>query len=151
MILSSKNYKQHGLLKGILYYIKYLVLNTISKLGRRKNKYVQLPSSFLIKNHRGYPVLKLLEEDEKLKCVGCGLCEKVCPTECISLEGNHKNSSLTVGEAPKSFNIELLKCTRCNLCSEVCPVEAIELSGSYDFYSDVDKDVWTIDKLTQKN
>ena len=50
------------------------------------------------------------------KCIGCGECVKVCPTEACRLtsEGIITNEEL---------------CTLCRKCAEVCPTLAIEMSG----------------------
>ncbi len=47
------------------------------------------------------------------KCVGCTLCAKVCPVDCIA------------GEAKKTHKIDNDKCIRCGQCKERCPVKAI--------------------------
>jgi len=48
------------------------------------------------------------------KCVDCGLCTGVCPTEALTLD-------------PESFRIKFLRsrCVVCELCIPTCPVAAI--------------------------
>jgi Na+-translocating ferredoxin:NAD+ oxidoreductase subunit B len=62
--------------------------------------------------HEGPRKLVVIDEDW---CIGCTLCIKACPVDCI------------VG-APKSMHtvIEQL-CTGCELCLPVCPVDCISL------------------------
>ncbi len=48
---------------------------------------------------------------EKEKCLACGLCADVCPTEAISPIGVYK------------INHDL--CIECGLCEECCPSGAI--------------------------
>lgn len=48
------------------------------------------------------------------KCIGCHLCEKVCP-----------NNAITVKE--KIETIHLGKCCYCGLCAEYCPQDAIKM------------------------
>lgn len=62
--------------------------------------------------HEGPRKLVVIDEDW---CIGCTLCIKACPVDCI------------VG-APKSMHtvIEHL-CTGCELCLPVCPVDCISL------------------------
>ncbi|MBC2713939.1 MAG: FAD-dependent oxidoreductase [Desulfobacteraceae bacterium] len=68
-------------------------------------------------------------------CVGCGLCEKVCPQDipdCFN-EGlsSRKAIYLPVPHAiPNAYVIDLAACNRCGACEEVCPTNAIQLSQS---------------------
>ncbi|MFQ3548747.1 MAG: NADH-quinone oxidoreductase subunit NuoF [Armatimonadota bacterium] len=50
---------------------------------------------------------------DKDKCVGCSLCAKICPVQCIS------------GEPKKPYVIDNDKCIRCGQCKQKCPVDAI--------------------------
>jgi len=47
------------------------------------------------------------------KCIGCGLCKRVCPVHCIA------------GEPRKAHEIDASVCVRCGACFEKCPVSAI--------------------------
>lgn len=47
------------------------------------------------------------------KCVGCGMCKRNCPVQCIN------------GEIRTKHKIDETKCIRCGLCQSVCPVKAI--------------------------
>ncbi len=47
------------------------------------------------------------------RCVGCGLCRRVCPVHCI------------VGEPREAHTIDLEACTACGACFEACKFEAI--------------------------
>ncbi|MDP8226353.1 4Fe-4S dicluster domain-containing protein [bacterium] len=49
---------------------------------------------------------------DKEKCVGCGVCVDVCPTEALSIEDD-----IAVCDADK--------CVDCGVCIPECPTEAI--------------------------
>ena len=47
------------------------------------------------------------------KCIGCGICQRVCPVDCIS------------GEKKEQRQIDYNRCTHCGRCLSACPVDAI--------------------------
>jgi len=67
------------------------------------------------------------------KCIGCGLCEKNCPSECIK-----------VRKEEKRITIRLDTCIFCGLCRDVCPVDAIEFSDKFEL-STKDKEELFVD------
>lgn len=156
MILSSELYKQHGVRKGIVILIKYVMakyLKALVHLFKKNNDGILYHSTYYAKGIRNYP--KLVTDDENnLKCISCGLCEKACPTECISIQHDDKvkiPKTLTTGPIPLAFDIQLHSCTRCGYCVEVCPVDAIELTGFYDFFSRPAKSSWNKNELASKD
>lgn len=61
-------------------------------------------------------------------CIGCKKCEKICPSEVITVVTGKKRESPTTGEKrgwADDFTLDLTACIVCELCVQVCPVDAI--------------------------
>jgi len=61
-------------------------------------------------------------------CIGCRLCEYICPPQVIKVEmlkGEKRNVA-------KAFTLELYACEFCELCVQVCPTDAIIMLKSFD-------------------
>jgi len=71
------------------------------------------------------------DSEGKAKCVGCGLCATICPSQCIYI-------SREKGQVTK-YEIEVLRCIYCGFCVEACPYGAIVLTENYE-YSDYSRD-----------
>jgi len=55
---------------------------------------------------------------DESKCIGCGLCEKICPDMAISMvEKNGK----------KKIKIDYDFCKGCGLCAAECPMKCITM------------------------
>jgi pyruvate ferredoxin oxidoreductase delta subunit len=56
------------------------------------------------------------------KCIGCGLCAKLCPEPCIEMKRiNNKLKPV----------IDYNYCKGCGLCAKECPVKAIKMKKDY--------------------
>lgn len=92
---------------------------------------VQYPAEKLPIGPRYRAVHKLLRlwESGFERCIGCGLCEKICISDCIRMDTKiDENSRKEVTE----YSINLGRCIFCGYCAEVCPELAIVHGGRYE-------------------
>lgn len=82
----------------------------------------------LPENYRGLPAL-VRDDEGRVKCVACFLCEYVCPPKAIRIEAQEIETGVEKG--PKVFDINMLRCIMCGYCEEVCPEQAIFLTPEY--------------------
>jgi NADH-quinone oxidoreductase subunit I len=76
-------------------------------------------------NYRGLPAL-VRDDEGRVKCVACFLCEYVCPPKAIHIEAQEILTGVEKG--PRIFDINMLRCIMCGYCEEVCPEQAIFLT-----------------------
>lgn len=107
---------------------------TIRHAVRPKDKvtrqYPEEPSP-LPEYYRGIPAL-VRDEDGRIKCVACQLCEFVCPSEAIKIVPDEYPDS-NVEKFPARFDLNMLRCIYCGMCEEACPEEAIFMSDVATF------------------
>lgn len=80
------------------------------------------------KGHRGHPYL-VPDETGRPKCIACGSCMRLCPSQCITVQGEKKEGDKR--KYPSAFIVDYTRCSLCGTCSEACPVAAIEYSDEY--------------------
>jgi len=78
--------------------------------------------------YRGLLALVYEQDTGEEACIGCRLCEYVCPPAVIKVEmlkAEKRNYA-------KTFTLELYACEFCELCVQVCPTDAIVMTRSFD-------------------
>jgi NADH-quinone oxidoreductase subunit I len=96
----------------------------------RKPVTVQYPTVKRVYPDRFRGVLALVYEPETSEeaCIGCRLCELICPPQVIKVEmlkAEKRNYA-------KTFTLELYACEFCELCVQVCPTDAIIMLKTFD-------------------
>ena len=81
--------------------------------------------------HRGHHFIKTNDQGE-VNCVGCELCAKICPCDCIIVIPYEDEKGQ---RRPKVFDIDLSRCLFCGLCEDACPADAIKLGQEYEIAS----------------
>ena len=77
---------------------------------------------------RGLLALTYHPETGEENCIGCRLCEFVCPPQVIQVEMLKSEGR----NYAKTFTLELYACEFCELCVQVCPTDAIIMMKSFD-------------------
>ena len=90
---------------------------------------------------RGVLALTYDPETGEENCIGCRLCEYICPPQVIKVEMLKASSR----NYAKSFSLELYACEFCELCVQVCPTDAIIMLKTFDLAVD-DRRALLLDK-----
>lgn len=91
---------------------------------------------------RGHIELVRDPETNIAKCFVCKLCEKACPSDCITVEGvkpeGGKRKTVT------NYVLDFTKCSLCGECVEACRDGAIRFSRDYNL-AGLNKDEFVMD------
>jgi NADH-quinone oxidoreductase subunit I len=127
-------------MKVLRNYIKSLFLLEMFKGMRltgsylwRKKFTIQYPEERapMSPRFRGLHALRREENGEEC-CVGCKLCEAVCPALAITIETGPREDDGS--RRTTRYDIDLFKCIFCGYCEEACPVDAIVETRVFDYH-----------------
>jgi NADH-quinone oxidoreductase subunit I len=91
---------------------------------------------------RGHIELVLDPETGRAKCYACKLCERACPSDCITVEGVKLEGAKK--KSVSHYVLDFTKCSLCGSCVEACRDDAIRYSHEYNLAS-VNKDDFVMD------
>ena len=120
-----------GLKITSIHFFRNLFLHTAHLFGLMKDRSaaatIQYPEELrpLMSRFRSRHRLTLRDNGTP-RCVGCMLCETVCPAKCITIVPD-EHPDPHVEKYPVRFDIDLGVCVYCGYCVEVCPEDAIRM------------------------
>ncbi len=123
----------------------------VFKMLFKKNITLSYPEEkYLRKNNFKGRVFLNCDQQDNITCIGCQLCQKVCPVKDLIKIEKHRDSEGKIKIT--KFEIDISRCIFCGNCQDNCPVKCIELGSSYEL-STFDKNLLTlnIDELKLKN
>jgi NADH-quinone oxidoreductase subunit I len=78
---------------------------------------------------------EVADGSRKMLCTACGMCAKVCPTQCIWIVRARDAASGKPVAEPAEFRIDIDRCMNCGYCAEYCPSDAIRMDREYELAS----------------
>lgn len=98
----------------------------------RKPTTVEFPAVVRPRAER-YRASFALPDDEhgEIACIACLACERICPSQVISMKSGGKRESPVTGKKRayvEEFVLDLSACIQCELCIQVCNSDAIRMT-----------------------
>ncbi len=118
-----------GILKGLATTIKTMLRSPVT---------VQYPKEHLPMAPRfmGFPGLLWDDVIDESKCVGCQVCARYCPTDCIYVtmmdNPKHKEGVSKRKKMVEDFKLDISRCIVCGICVEVCNFDAIVMTHEHE-------------------
>ncbi len=165
--------KGFGILKGLGVTLKHLVDTYVEDIKAGRDRYytedgvrqrmtsdtkgiftvnypeerLPLPEAF-----RYVPFLVYDEGEDgerSIRCTACGICSKVCPSQCIWIERAEDAETGKPLKTPAEFAIDIDLCMNCGFCSEYCPFDAIKMDHDFELagYDRIDVNIHQKERL----
>ena len=86
----------------------------------------------MTRRFRGHIEL-IINEEGTSNCIVCGMCQRACPSQCISLAGKKPEGSKK--KVLTEYVLDFTTCSLCGSCVESCNFNAIQFSNEYNLAS----------------
>ena len=164
--------KGQGILKGLGVTLKHLMDTYLVDIKAGKDRYyteegvrqrmtsdtkgiftVNYPEERLplAEAFRFVPFLVYDEEDGEqiVRCTACGICSKVCPSQCIWITRAEDPETGKPLKTPAEFAIDIDLCMNCGYCAEYCPFDAIKMDHDFELagYERMEANIHLKDRL----
>jgi NADH-quinone oxidoreductase subunit I len=73
------------------------------------------------------------DEENKPNCIVCGMCERACPSGCITIAGEKPEGSKK--KILTNYTLDFTTCSLCGSCVESCNFNALQFSNEYNLAS----------------
>ncbi|MFQ5875281.1 MAG: NuoI/complex I 23 kDa subunit family protein [Dehalococcoidia bacterium] len=118
-----------GILKGLTTTVKTMLRSPVTV--QYPDKHLPMAPRFM-----GFPGLLWDDVIDESKCVGCQVCARYCPTDCIyvTMKDNekHKEGKSHRKKMVDDFVLDFSRCIVCGICVEVCNFDAIVMTHEHE-------------------
>ena len=124
ILLTLKAFLLLDVLKGMCLTFLYLFKKKVTR------NYPYEKQGCIGKKYRGRPELHRSKDTGKDLCIGCKLCEVVCPVQAIDVKSTLDKDGNRIAS---TYDLDMTRCMYCGYCEEACPVHAIVLTKNLEF------------------